>query len=130
MYKLLIVLLSVVLLGGCLTTSPSGRVVIRDGDTRVAVSFNEHDRRAIHDYYHHKRKRLPPGLAKRGGKLPPGLAKRQQLPPGLGGKRLPSDLVGKLSAIPKGYIRLRVGTDIVLMNRDTRVVFDVISVLD
>jgi len=130
MYRFLAVLVSVILLGGCLTTSSSGRVVVRDGDTRVAISFNEHDRRLIHDYYRKHRKRLPPGLAKRGGKLPPGLAKRQRLPPGLGGKRLPADLLGRLRVIPKNYIRLRVGTDVVLMNRDTRIIVDVISVLD
>ena len=117
---------SAVLLSGCLTTSPSGRVVVRDGNTRVAVSFNDNDRRLVHDYYNKHRKRLPPGLAKK-GKLPPGLAKRQTLPRGLSGRHLPTDLLGRLSSIPDGYIRLRVGTDIVIMNRKTRLIFDVIS---
>ena len=130
MYKVIAITCCLALLGGCLTTSTSGRVVVRDGDTRVAVSFNEQDRRLVHDYYKKHRKRLPPGLAKRGGRLPPGLAKLQRLPPGLGGRRLPADLLGRLSPIPDSYIRLRVGTDVVIMNRKTRVIFDVISGID
>ena len=124
MYKVIAIIFSVVLLAGCLTTS--GRVAVHDGNTSVAVSFNNHDRRLINDYYHNKRKRIPPGLAKK-GKLPPGLAKRQTLPRGLSGRGLPRDLLSRLSPIPSGYIRLRVGTDIVIMNRKTRVIFDVIS---
>lgn len=123
-YRILIMFFTALFLSGCLTTS--GHVAVQDGNTRVAVSFNDHDRRLIHDYYHQKRKRLPPGLAKK-RKLPPGLAKRQTLPPGLRGRTLPGDLVSRLSPIPDTYIRLRVGTDIVIMNRKTRVIFDVIS---
>ena len=124
MYRIIVILFSAVLLAGCLTTS--GHVAVRDGNTSVAVSFSNQDRRFIHDYYHSKRKRLPPGLAKK-GKLPPGLAKRQTLPRGLSGRGLPRDLLRRLSSIPKDYVRLRVGTDIVIMNRKTRVIFDVIS---
>ena len=124
MKKIIVVVFTVLMLTGCLTTS--GRVAVQDGNTRVAVSFSNDDRRLIHDYYHKKRKRLPPGLAKK-RKLPPGLAKRQTLPRGLSGRRLPGDLLSRLSRIPDGYVRLRVGTDIVIMNRKTRVIFDVIS---
>jgi len=123
-YRIIAIIFSAVLLAGCLTTS--GRVAVHEGNTSVAVSFNNHDRRLISDYYHNKRKRLPPGLAKK-GKLPPGLAKRQTLPRGLSGRTLPRDLLDNLSRIPEGYVRLRVGTDIVIMNRKTRVIFDVIS---
>jgi len=124
MYRIITIIFSVILLSGCLTTS--GNIAVGDGNARVAVSFSNQDRRFINDYYHSKRKRLPPGLAKK-GKLPPGLAKRQVLPRGLSGRGLPSDLLRRLSPIPRDYIRLRVGTDIVIMNRKTRVIFDVIS---
>jgi len=122
--KFLVVIFTMLMLTGCLTSS--GRVAVQDGNTQVAVSFSNHDRRLIHDYYYKKRKRLPPGLAKK-GKLPPGLAKRQRLPRGLSGRGLPRDLLSRLSRIPDGYVRLRVGTDVVIMNRKTRVIFDVIS---
>jgi hypothetical protein len=112
-------------IGGCAT---SGAVVVEDENTRVDVVFSEHDRYAIRDYYgrHH----LPPGLAKRSS-LPPGLQKqiqrRGQLPPGLRGDRLPDELEGRLSRLPEGYVRLRVGVDVVLMNTRTRVITDVMK---
>jgi len=129
MLRILVVLVCLVPLAGCLTTS-SGRVSVNDGNTRVGVSFSVGDRRLIHDYYRKKHKRVPPGLAKKGGRLPPGLAKRDRLPPGLRGRGLPESLLSRLSPIPSNYVRLKVGTDVVIMNRKTRVIFDVISGLD
>ncbi len=88
------------------------------------MRIDDRDRGHIHDYYR-SRKDLPPGLAKK-DRLPPGLAKRDRLPPGLEGEALPHDLERKLSRIPSSYIRVRIGQDIVLMDRNTRVVFDVV----
>lgn len=114
----------------------SGRVAIQDRNTRIEVAFNERDRRYIQDYYqeqqyHHRhRKGMPPGLAKR-DQLPPGLQKQVQrngtLPPGLEGHPLPQDLERRLSRLPENYVRLQVGTDIVLMDRRSRVAVDVIK---
>jgi len=78
---------------------------------------------------------LPPGLAKRGDNLPPGLKKKDRLPPGLAKRDrvpadvhyepLPRDLERKLSPLPdRNMIRVRIGQDIVLMNRKTRVILD------
>ena len=116
-----------------------GSAVVKDGPVTVAVVFSDHDRRLIHNYYHeryqerqrHKkkgkgRKGLPPGLAKR-EQLPPGLAKRDRLPPGLSGQRLPHELERKLSRLPEGVVRVRIGTDIVLMDGRTRVVLDMVK---
>ena len=119
--------LAAILLGGCASyTSTSGRVVIKD-DTggMVDIRINDRDREYIHDYYRDG-KGLPPGLAKRGGHLPPGLAKRDRLPPGLEGDALPPELERRLSRLPSSCVRIRVGQDIVLMDRNTRVVFDVV----
>ncbi|MFB3144403.1 MAG: hypothetical protein ACE10F_07485 [Candidatus Methylomirabilales bacterium] len=130
---LTIINLSVVFLiasvGGCaMYPRTSGRVVVEGKDTRVEVVFSERDRTLIHEYY--RRRHLPPGLAKRSS-LPPGLQKqvqrRGQLPPGLRGKGLPDELEVKLSRLPEGYVRLRVGVDFVLMNTRTRVIVDVIK---
>ena len=109
-----------------------GRVVLADEDKSVSVIFSDRDRDLINDYYHNKkkRKRMPRGLAKR-DRLPPGLEKqvreRGQLPPGLRGRDLPDDLERHLSKIPNSYVRVQVGGDIVLMNKKTRVVVDIIK---
>jgi hypothetical protein len=117
---------ALLMLAGCATqAATSGRVVIRDDTGVVDIRIDDRDRSHIHDYYRGG-KGLPPGLAKRGGNLPPGLAKRDRLPPGLQGDSLPYELERKLSRLPSSYVRVRVGQDIVLMDRNTRVVFDVI----
>ena len=137
MKYLAVLLLFAAGLAGCVTapSNTSGRVVMHDRNAHVDIRFNDRDRNLIHDYYrkhgkHKKTKRVPPGLAKRGGNLPPGLAKRERLPPGLQGRGLPGTLEASLSSVPNGYVRLKVGTDIVLMDRDTRVVFDIIHDID
>ncbi len=124
----LLALFLVVSGGGCATDSgTSGKVVIHDKNTHVEIAFNDRDRSLIREYYRHH---LPPGLAKRSS-LPPGLQKqvmqRGQLPPGLRAKRLPNDLEVKLSPLPTGYVRVRIGTDVVLMNTRTQVIVDVIK---
>lgn len=119
------------ILGGCVTTSGGG-VVVRDGNSQVAVVFSTRDRDLIYDYYSRgrKHKRTPPGLAKR-SQLPPGLARQVErngtLPPGLQGRGLPGDLESRLSGLPEGFVRLIVGTDVVLMNKKTRVIVDIIK---
>ena len=119
--------LALLMLAGCATqAATSGRVVIRDDTGVVDIRINDRDREYIHDYFRGG-KGLPPGLAKRGGHLPPGLAKRDRLPPGLGGgEPLPYELERKLSQLPSSYVRVRIGQDIVLMDRNTRVVLDVV----
>ena len=115
------------LVAGCAAIgATSGRVVIQDQNTQVAVTFSSRDRALIEEYYGKNKKNLPPGLAKRKGGLPPGLAKRDTLPPGLQGDRLPNELEVQLTTLPSGYIRVRVGQDIVLLDGRTHVVFDVI----
>ena len=128
MYRYLLAAILAASLSGCAThTLTSGRIVLQDEHSVIDVSIN--DRALIRNYYKKykkKRKGLPPGLAKRRGNLPPGLAKRDTLPPGLRGEPLPRVLEEKLSPLPSSYVRVVVGQDIVLMNKKTRVVFDVI----
>lgn len=112
---------------GCVAIgATSGRVEISDQNTRLAVSFTAHDRARIDEYYRERKGHLPPGLAKHRGGLPPGLAKRDKLPPGLQREPLPHQLEAQLSTLPRGYIRVRVGRDIVLLDGRTHVVVDVI----
>jgi hypothetical protein len=122
-------LLSAVSLLGCTgyTTPPRGAVAVQTENARAAIFFSDNDRAEIRRYY---RKHLPPGLAKRES-LPPGLrkqlVKRGTLPPGLRSAQLPAELNRRLSHLPDGYIRLRVATDVILLNEHTRVILDVVS---
>ncbi len=130
MTKFFLLILLAGLVSGCAThTLTSGRIVLQDENSVIDVSISDRDRTLIRDYYKKykkKRKGPPPGLAKRRGNLPPGLAKRDTLPPGLRGEPLPRTLEEKLSPLPSSYVRVIIGQDIVLMNKKTRVVFDVI----
>jgi len=118
------------MLSGCASyTATSGQVVIKDDDKMIDVRIGDNDRALIENHYKKSKKHkkgLPPGLAKRGGNLPPGLAKRDRLPPGLQGDPLPYDLEKQLTRLPSSYVRVRIGQDIVLMDRKTRVMVDVV----
>lgn len=76
---------------------------------------------------------LPPGLAKRGGKLPPGLQKHLQrngtLPPGLQKKiePLPVELEQRLPPIPQEWRRVVVEKDVILIDRRTNRILDIIE---
>lgn len=72
-----------------------------------------------------KKEGLPPGLAKREN-LPPGLAKRDKLPPGLQRDPLPADLAAKLPPEKPGTERTLVGADLVLIDKATNVVLDML----
>jgi len=70
---------------------------------------------------------LPPGLAKR-DQLPPGLARRgNQLPPGLMKGDLPSDLESKLGDLPKNVERVIVDDDVLLVQKGTDLILDVLE---
>lgn len=98
---------------------------------RVSITFSESERKLIHQYYRDtKQKMMPPGLAKK-RKLPPGLQKQikknGKLPPGLEGRYLPYDLERNLHRLPKDYVRIRLGNDILLIELPTQTILDVIS---
>ena len=106
-------------------------------DNKRSERFSTDERRIIEDYYHQgkkaKKKGLPPGLAKRGGNLPPGLQKKLdrdgKLPPGLQ-KRLeplPIDLNRRLPGLPEYYERVILERDIILIDRRTNRILDIIE---
>lgn len=105
-------------------------------DKRHPEHFLPEERRIISEYYRRantSKKGLPPGLAKRGGKLPPGLQKHLekngQLPPGLQ-KRLeplPSALNRRLPPIPEYWERVIVERDVILLDRRTNRILDIIE---
>ncbi|UCH46212.1 MAG: hypothetical protein JSV11_05805 [Nitrospiraceae bacterium] len=133
-YILITVIFLSALLTGCASFPQmnSGVFGVATDDMQVQVAFGDNDRRLIHDYYRHKKikhKKMPPGLAKK-GKLPPGLQKqlrkKGKLPPGLAKRHLPHELEDRLTPVPRGYVRLKVGGDIVLMDKETEVIVDII----
>lgn len=75
-------------------------------------------------------KGMPAGLAKRES-LPPGLQrqldKNGALPPGLQKKALPSGLQSRLPPAPRGYERVIVDTNVLLVEAATGVVRDIIA---
>lgn len=118
------------LMSGCAANGPVyGRsaATMHDDPGRITVGFTSRDRELIRHYFG---KQLPPGLAQR-EQLPPGLRKqlvrRGTLPPGLQVHRLPSELDRQLSRLPHGYLRLRVASDVLLVDDRSRVILDVIT---
>jgi hypothetical protein len=77
-----------------------------------------------------KSKQMPPGLAKRDD-LPPGLAMQLErngtLPPGLAKRDFPSDLDNLLPTRRGGLDRLIVEDDVVLIDRTTGVIMDILD---
>jgi hypothetical protein len=101
----------------------------------IDIAFGDRDRQLIREYYGitPQRKQLPPGLAKQ-GKLPPGIQKqlvRQgQLPAEVRYRHFPRDLERQLSPLPDGFARVVIGGSFALIDKRTRVVFDVIHGFD
>jgi hypothetical protein len=106
-------------------------------DSNRPARFLPEERQIIEQFYRQakngKSKGLPPGLAKRGGNLPPGLQKHLQrngqLPPGLQ-KRiepLPMELDRRLPPLPEFWERVVVERDVVLLDRRTNRILDIIE---
>ncbi len=127
--------------------SASGRISVNDGNKSLDIAFSNHDKSVIAAYYQDGAMRVtspeqggkgskqgkgpkrgghvPPGLAKHGG-LPPGIAKRDRLPGDVVTEVLPPELERKLAPLPSpNYVRVKVGQDLVIMDKQTRVVLDI-----
>ncbi|HEY1264394.1 MAG TPA: hypothetical protein VGF06_12785 [Terriglobales bacterium] len=98
-------------------------------------NYSNHDREVIHGWYHEHENHLPPGLAKK-DRLPPGLERqlleRGTLPPGLRKKvqPCPVELERRLPPPPPGYAHTVISGHIVLMNRKTYAVLDVVQIFN
>jgi len=140
-------LLALTLLAGL--AAPSAILAPSAHAQRAAEAvFNELEKRLIRDFFRAgatgqtgtaaakaksgkkgKSGEMPPGLAKKES-LPPGLEKQLQrngtLPPGLAKRDLPSGLEARL---PKrmGQKRLIVGNDVVLIERATGLILDILE---
>jgi len=104
----------------------------RDNRSAKGAIFAQQDREIIINYFHGGSSGLPPGLAKRGGHLPPGLERQLQrngtLPPGLQKKLqpFPPELERQLPPLPASYQRGIIGAHVVVFNRKTQRILDVI----
>ncbi len=100
------------------------------GPNKAGYAFTAHDRDEAWDWYRGNEGSLPPGLAKK-ERLPPGLEKqlvrRGTLPPGLEKKiqPCPVELERRLPPPPPGGQHVLIGGHLVLINRNTHVVLDV-----
>ena len=102
--------------------------------TPTVIVVNDHERNTIHTYYRTEfvSGNCPPGLAKKdNGCLPPGQAKKlwivgQPLPPTIVYYPLPQPLMTRLAVPPMGYEYVRVDDDVLLMDRNTRLVSQII----
>ncbi len=102
-------------------------------ETGYSPVFGNKQESIIRDWFSNKKnwKGLPPGLAKR-KRLPPGLERQLQkngtLPPGLQ-KRLyplPYDLERSLPRLPTGVVRVVIGVDVLLLDRQSNTILDVL----
>ena len=95
--------------------------------------FRAEDREVVSRYYSKHGSGLPPGLAKRNGALPPGLERQLErngtLPPGLEKKLQPCpvEITRQLPPLPAEYQRSVIGAHIVVFNRSTNIIVDVMK---
>lgn len=124
-FRVSVILILALLNVGCgVYAVTSGRVAIRE--ERGVAHFSERDRSMIGEYFRaHPSKKTPPGQVKR-EKLSPGLGRGGTLPPGLQGRPLPRELESRLTALPTTQARILLGHDVVLMQRDNRLVLDIL----
>ncbi len=134
-------------------TDGAGAQVSVQGDVRIV--FGDDEQSTIRDYYGREiiekaREQEVKGQGKGKGKghgkgkkgLPPGLAKKNKLPPGIAkqlerGAVLPAELEKEIQPLPRdlevrlkplpssNQVRVTVGTDILIMDKDTKKIIDV-----
>ncbi|MHB8454255.1 MAG: hypothetical protein ACYDDO_06075 [Acidiferrobacterales bacterium] len=116
-------------LSGCVAQAlTSGRIVLRDDSAVSIPGFSANDRALIGGYYADpaRRRDLTRRQATKREHLPGGLGQGDVLPTGLEGRALPEQLDRRLAPLPESYLRVIIGTDVVLFNRRTRVISDIL----
>jgi Ni/Co efflux regulator RcnB len=123
------------LFGGLASAGDHGHGKHEDrDDDRDRNYYSDHDRDQMHRWYEQREgdhDDLPPGLA-RHDRLPPGLEKQLRvkgtLPPGLRKKMYPcpEEVERQLPPPPPGCEHTVIGGHVVLVNRSTYVVLDII----
>lgn len=113
---------SISFLNGCTLAPSRAAVQVHSDNVDLKLGFNDYDRHSIQRYYgypHKHRKPLPLGYYKR-------FQRHKPLPRNYYPRPLPWELDRRLSPLPADYIRGLIGNDVALMNRHTRVVYDIL----
>lgn len=123
-----VVLASVLLVAGCVAlAATSGRVAVRDDGGGGSIGFSTRQRALIDAYYRNAPGNVSSRRASRADNAAAGgLARHRRIPPDLRREPLPRDLEQRLGPPPSGYLRARIGPDIVLYNGHTRIVIDIV----
>ena len=120
MLRIFLLLLFSLGLTGCGTyAATSDRVVIRDDRVVTQARFTDPDRSAALQYYRTRKTSVRHTTQ--------AVVKGRVLPHDLRGDVLPQELESRLSVLPGTHTRLVVGHDLVIIDRHTRVVRDVLS---
>lgn len=106
-----LIMTAAAVLAGC--ASQGGSTASPDAS---GLRFSEAERKTIEAFYGKPSGTLPAQRVKAGDVLDSG-----QRP-----AKLPSDLLAKLPHLPEPYTRYTVGADVVLVNRDSHAILDVI----
>lgn len=97
------------------------RPATRDVRVALVAGFSTRDRLIIEEFFEKKR-----ATPTRRDVLPSGFSAQDRLPVAIQGQPLPRPLESKLTVLPDAYIRLLVGRDVLLLERDSRVVLDLL----
>lgn len=81
------------------------------------MKFSDKERQTISAYYGTQKQGTPPAQRAKPGDL---------LDAGQRPAKLPSDLLARLPDLPAPYTRLTLGADVILVNRDSHAILDVI----
>jgi len=105
-----------------LAPSPQSKTATpRDVRVALAAGFSTRDRLTIEEYFDKQR-----GAQSRRELLPAGFMTNDRLPASIQGQLLPRSLESRLTVLPDAYVRLQVGRDVLLMERESRVVLDLL----
>ncbi len=131
MRKFLLVsgLVSCCMLSGCIAQAlTSGRVEFSDDSAAATPHFSARDRQLIRDYYSAGgRSRVSDAEERsRRGQSGDALERGEKIRAGAAERSLPSELESRLTPLSEPYRRAVIGSNLVLFNRRTRIVVDIV----
>ncbi len=119
-----LVLLSAFLLSGCIAQAlTSGNIAFSDGNSGSRPLISSGERAVIHDYCASHAGSLPV-VRRQDARALSRLHRGGTLPAGIALDRLPQRLERRLSPLPRGYVRVLAGTDVLVVGRRSGVIAD------